>query len=213
MTYSSLAQMLSQLYTSTPIDDDVDLHQPDAITSFLRTTASPYQKLPFRPKKNRIASFDVRNDIIRMLLQNPYNSVRGRITHGSGDQYPQRRASMSAVRSLLTLVPHVSDGLPRSGPSATDLEASYSEYPTWDNDVKSSRRPFSDAETATQIAEGTLRAFRDIALDEAVELNAALRYWSNRWERPVLSWLEAGPKGKCSFTGVGGVGLLHGVDC
>eukprot|EP00526_Cylindrotheca_closterium_P002305 CAMPEP_0113636636 /NCGR_PEP_ID=MMETSP0017_2-20120614/19132_1 /TAXON_ID=2856 /ORGANISM="Cylindrotheca closterium" /LENGTH=934 /DNA_ID=CAMNT_0000547537 /DNA_START=34 /DNA_END=2835 /DNA_ORIENTATION=+ /assembly_acc=CAM_ASM_000147 len=49
------------------------------------------------------------------------------------------------------------------------------------------------SETASQLAEGTLRAFRDIALDEAVELHSALRYWSYRWERPLLSWLEAGP--------------------
>ncbi|CAJ1950574.1 unnamed protein product [Cylindrotheca closterium] len=49
------------------------------------------------------------------------------------------------------------------------------------------------SETASQLAEGTLRAFRDIALDEAVELHSALRYWSYRWERPFLSWLEAGP--------------------
>eukprot|EP00980_Cylindrotheca_fusiformis_P004310 scaffold919_cov130-Cylindrotheca_fusiformis.AAC.1 len=51
----------------------------------------------------------------------------------------------------------------------------------------------SPSETASQLAEGTLRAFRDIALDEAVELHSALRYWSYRWERPFLSWLEAGP--------------------
>lgn len=49
------------------------------------------------------------------------------------------------------------------------------------------------SETASQLAEGTLRAYRDIALDEAVELHEALRYWSYRWERPFLSWLEAGP--------------------
>ena len=49
------------------------------------------------------------------------------------------------------------------------------------------------SETASHIVEGTLRAFRDIALDEAVELHSALSYWSYRWERPFLSWLEAGP--------------------
>lgn len=54
----------------------------------------------------------------------------------------------------------------------------------------------SPSETASQLAEGTLRAFRDIALDEAVELHSALRYWSYRWERPFLSWLEAGPISK-----------------
>jgi hypothetical protein len=53
----------------------------------------------------------------------------------------------------------------------------------------------SPSETASQLAEGSIRALRDLALDEAVELQAALRYWNNRWERPLLSWLEAGPMG------------------
>jgi hypothetical protein len=53
----------------------------------------------------------------------------------------------------------------------------------------------SRSETASQLAEGTMRALRDIALDEAVELHSALRYWSHRWERPLLSWVEAGPTG------------------
>ncbi|CAB9528536.1 expressed unknown protein [Seminavis robusta] len=50
-----------------------------------------------------------------------------------------------------------------------------------------------NSETASQLAEGTVRALRDIALDEAVEFHAALRFWSFRWEHPLLSWLEAGP--------------------
>ena len=51
------------------------------------------------------------------------------------------------------------------------------------------------SETASQLAEGTIRALRDMALEEAVELQTALRYWNYRWERPLLSWLEAGPFG------------------
>ena len=51
----------------------------------------------------------------------------------------------------------------------------------------------SDEETASRLAEGTIRALRDLALEEAVELHEALRFWTERWERPVLSWLEAGP--------------------
>jgi hypothetical protein len=43
-----------------------------------------------------------------------------------------------------------------------------------------------------QIAEGTLRALRDMALDEAVELHQH-PLWSDRWERPILSWLERVP--------------------
>merc|ERR1712232_1171398 len=49
------------------------------------------------------------------------------------------------------------------------------------------------SEAASHLAEGTLRALRDISLDEAVELHEALRFWTYRWERPMLSWLEAGP--------------------
>jgi hypothetical protein len=55
------------------------------------------------------------------------------------------------------------------------------------------------SETASQLAEGTIRALRDLALEEAVELQTALRYWNYRWERPLLSWLEAGPLGKLVY--------------
>ena len=51
----------------------------------------------------------------------------------------------------------------------------------------------SDAETASRLAEGTIRALRDLALEEAVELHQALRFWTERYDRPLLSWLEAGP--------------------
>lgn len=54
-----------------------------------------------------------------------------------------------------------------------------------------------NSETASQLAEGTVRALRDIALDEAVDLYSALRFWSERWENPLLSWFEAGPTGTC----------------
>jgi hypothetical protein len=59
----------------------------------------------------------------------------------------------------------------------------------------SSQRPVavSRNETASQLAEGTIRALRDAELDEAMELHQALEYWTLRWERPLLSWLEAGP--------------------
>ena len=51
----------------------------------------------------------------------------------------------------------------------------------------------SPEETASQLTEGTLRAMRDLALDEALELHKSLKYWSDRWERPVFSWFIAGP--------------------
>ena len=54
----------------------------------------------------------------------------------------------------------------------------------------------SNVVAASQLAEGSLLALRDIILDEAVELHESLRFWNERWERPYLSWLEAGPQGK-----------------
>jgi hypothetical protein len=150
------------------------------------------------------------------ILQNPYNSVRGRHHHPS---------SMSAVRSLITLVPFdeddeggddekkdaefndddarlqavKEDDLSEQGELPLGLETSWS-----DGRDRRQRNPatqqhrrttVSSAETASQLAEGTLRALRDMALDEAVELHQALHFWSDRWERPILSWLEAGPAG------------------
>ncbi|KAL7483120.1 hypothetical protein ACHAW6_008773 [Cyclotella cf. meneghiniana] len=50
-----------------------------------------------------------------------------------------------------------------------------------------------NAEMASRLAEGTLRAYRDLVLDEAAELHSALHFWTLRWERPFLAWLEAGP--------------------
>ena len=49
------------------------------------------------------------------------------------------------------------------------------------------------AEMAARLAEGTLRAYRDLVLDEATDLHASLHFWTRRWERPFLGWLEAGP--------------------
>jgi hypothetical protein len=163
------------------------------------------------------------------ILQNPYNSVRGRHHHPS---------SMSAVRSLITLVPFDDDGDGDGGAdekhdaaefneSGMDsrlgtvkeeeqyeyhgqgevldddtlppgLETSWTDGPrdrTSRQRNQQRRTTVSSAETASQLAEGTLRALRDMALDEAVELHQALHFWSDRWERPILSWLEAGPAG------------------
>lgn len=72
--------------------------------------------------------------------------------------------------------------------------------------------PTGKDEKASQVAEGTLRALRDLALEEALELNVALRFWSNRWERPLLCWLEAGPLGKV-IARVGSTSYLPRVMC
>jgi hypothetical protein len=156
------------------------------------------------------------------ILQNPYNSVRGRHHHPS---------SMSAVRSLITLVPLDDDGDSvdekydaefnegvmdsRLGTVKEEERYEHGEGEVLDDDTlppaletswsdnrdrtrqrnQQRRTTVSSAETASQLAEGTLRALRDMALDEAVELHQALHFWSDRWERPILSWLEAGPAG------------------
>jgi hypothetical protein len=116
------------------------------------------------------------------LLKNPYSSVRGR------HQSPQ---SLSAVRSLLSLLPveQTSDDMDISE-QGDILNGSV-------EDFRRSKLPKgTSSETASQLAEGTIRALRDLELEEAIELHRSLRFWTNRWERPVLSWLEAGPWGK-----------------
>jgi hypothetical protein len=109
------------------------------------------------------------------MLQNPYRSIRGHYDQPS---------SLPAIRSLLTLV-HVK----QEDVSLQRLDSSSS--------LDQSESPVvSCSETASQLAEGTIRALRDLELDEAMELHRSLQYWTKRWERPLLSWLEAGPWGK-----------------
>lgn len=104
----------------------------------------------------------------------------------------------------------------KSSPSDYSMDdEDWSDAPQNENDMKEIFRPteishqqepsktqkrqhnyYSPSETASQLAEGTIRALRDLALDEAVELQEALRFWTERWERPTLSWIEAGPAGK-----------------
>lgn len=54
-------------------------------------------------------------------------------------------------------------------------------------------RQVSKAETASRLGEGTLRAMRDLALSEAVELHHSLKFWTERLERPFLYYLEFAP--------------------
>lgn len=122
---------------------------------------------------------------------------------------------MYAVRSLLTLVPvdqrletvH-EESLERCEkefhthhpttpqPQHSSLESSWTEYESQSSAKPPTRNGVSPSETASQLTEGTLRALRDLALDEAVQLQGSLRFWTSRWERPLLSWLEAGPIGR-----------------
>jgi hypothetical protein len=54
-------------------------------------------------------------------------------------------------------------------------------------------RQISKAVTASRLGEGTIRAMRDLTLSEALELHNALRFWTERMERPLLYYLESGP--------------------
>jgi hypothetical protein len=51
-------------------------------------------------------------------------------------------------------------------------------------------------EKACRSAELSIFMLRDAILDEAVSLNDSLRLWNERWEKPILSWLEQGIFGK-----------------
>ena len=152
-TYSAVSSMLSSIYYDSS------------------------ESTPSQPMASKVSRKD-----LAWILQNPYNTVRGRNVEPT---------SLSAVRSLLTVVPQPET--PARLPavheeSQSSLGASGEVF---------RKRPFvSDAETASQLAEGTLRALRDMTLDEGVQLHQALRYWNDRWERPALSWLEAGPMGR-----------------
>ncbi|KAL3913096.1 MAG: hypothetical protein SGILL_006625 [Bacillariaceae sp.] len=157
---------------------------------------------------------------ILKLFHNPYISVRG---PGRQDRGAKPQQSMEAVRNLIYVVPldadedvltplddvsqqqqHESKTVPSAWSSIRQSFEKLASLPesapflsrkTLDkeNPYQGPAIPSSPEETASQLAEGTLRAFRDLALDEAVELHASLRYWTNRWERPLLSWFEAGP--------------------
>lgn len=143
------------------------------------------------------------------IFQNPYSSVRGL-------NY-QQSSSLAAVRNLISVVSNHN----RNNNNNDDDDEEFKEQPEDDDDeqeklseddpdetesaplMEMSRsdnrtllKRVSMTPTASQLAEGTLRALRDLALDEAVALNAALHYWTRRWERPFLGWLEAGPFGE-----------------
>jgi hypothetical protein len=114
-----------------------------------------------------------KNAELGWMLQNPYRSIRGHYDQPS---------SLPAIRSLLTLVhvKHKEASLQRLDTSSSSMDQSVSPV-------------VSHSETTSQLAEGTIRALRDLELDEAMELHSSLQYWTKRWERPLLSWLEAGP--------------------
>ena len=181
------------------------LRMADRSQARMRQHSQQNQQIPFNTSTAPRVSWNI-------LTKNPYHSVRGR--HSVSD----RRQSLAAVRSFLALVPldeedeENADGeedTTNAGayqfdaatddmlspinqpPRAHQRTASFLSHHSHGNHNQQ-RRAGRDV-TASQVAEGTLRALRDLSLEEAVELNTALRFWSSRWERPLLSWLEAGP--------------------
>lgn len=122
-----------------------------------------------------------------MFQQNPYRNIRGQYWH-------DQPSSRSPIRNLISAI-HV-DGTPplRDRESSSQLDASSHSAP--------SAAVVSHSETASQLAEGLVRALRDAELEEAMELHVSLQYWTKRWDRPILSWLEAGPWGKRDYRGV-----------
>jgi hypothetical protein len=217
-TYSSVAGAFS----SIPFwKDESSSAEPSSSTHPSKTvmTNHPPPSVDGSSSSGNIASFLKKPDLISMLNYNPYIGVRGgRYNH------PAPPSSMSAVRSLLSVVPldastttkfdldvvsipahgdsiHSDGGIGGVGGHDTPIPGSTPSSSTKRFSMPAIAAASSTpSETASQLAEGTVRAFRDIALDEAVELHNALRYWSYRWERPLLSWLEAGPTGKSGTT-------------
>ena len=202
-TYSGLASLVSSIYQDKRKSSS-SLYSVQSSPSFVShgSQTDEDQVLGSSPRFRRARRATAPD--LKQLMENPYNSVRGRHS---------QRTSQSAVRSLLTLVPVMGNGesyatrsnsqletLPEDSEVGGDLTETNDDPSrlsdlerSWNDDGK--RRNVSDSETASQLAEGTIRALRDLCLDEAGDLHASLRFWTHRWERPVLSWIEAGPSG------------------
>lgn len=175
--FSSQGASAAPIITSRLEFGDDDVQTPQKRSSTRRSTG-PWNQTPH-------------SDLVWMFRnnKNPYNAVRGR---------DSQTTSMTAIRSLVALVPTVDEDDEEAeqlqSPASTNaVPPPYELHRTDHSFTKRPRSNVSPSETASQLAEGTIRALRDLALDEAIELQAALRYWNYRWERPLLSWLEAGP--------------------
>lgn len=156
-----------------------------------------------------------------LKIHNPYSRVRGRYQNRSSVNAV--RSLLPLVEETYPLIQEIeendesevltgesedsnflqdADSSPRilTSPPAVAQRRSSNPY-TPDPEFRSppqapASQVHKNSETASQLAEGTVRALRDIALDEAVDLYSALRFWSERWEHPLLSWFEAGPTGR-----------------
>lgn len=184
-TNTAASSLYEYLYSSGPSTAPNDTESRSAAVIGESLSSSPLGASKTTPSSTTMSTA---NKFIGWKLQNPYSYIRGR------DQY--QPSSLSAVRSLLRVVPDGSNTPEQHSSSMERLDTSSSLEMSVSSleDHHGPQHPFSSRnETASQLAEGTIRALRDLELDEAMELHASLEYWTLRWERPLLSWLEAGP--------------------
>lgn len=191
---------------------------------FSDTATDTSKETPVKADHRRRRSLPLRRADFDAIFQNPYSSVRG-LNYQQPSSLAAVRNLLSVVSSpnedqvgeeiedspedvngdddtedsndkLTDLYFHQDVDETESAP-LMELSRSRSEdRATSVGTVSLKRVSMTPTATASQLAEGTLRALRDLALDEAVALNAALHYWTRRWERPFLGWLEAGPFGE-----------------
>jgi ATP synthase regulation protein NCA2 len=166
--------------------------------TLLKLIHNPYIGVRGPGRQDRIKPQQSMEAVRNLLYVVPIDDTK--FDHGSDDE---------SILDLSQHKPREHD--PHSSPHAPSLWSSLLERATWyklpRHSESSSSNPVrnckssgdagtnhsSPEETASQLVEGTLRAYRDLALDEAVELHASLRYYSDLWERPLWSWFQAGP--------------------
>ena len=253
--YSTFAGTVSSFYTEcaeaappAPLPSSLPSSSPSIAVNQATVPEMP-QPSAATTDKTTLMAIRKYPQLMSWMLKNPYSSVRGR---------HHQPSSMSAVRSLLTLVPFeknqaiysdqrmdpegcllpqtvalddevlqqkqplppsfilddtiettrineppipidASSCIPEPQPTCTTTIMPPPSMEHNNNNasmaIMTTTKSVSSAETASQLAEGAVRALRDIALDEGMELHGALRHWTDRWENPFLSWLEAGPWG------------------
>lgn len=139
----------------------------------------------------------------RFFMIDPYKRVSGQDHFLS----THHQNSVWAVRNLLQVVKKDDECRPLlNHVKTTPLErndslksedlcsGSFEDESDQSNKNHFSNRHVSKAETASRLGEGTVRAMRDLALNEAVELHHSLKFWTERLERPFLYYLEFAPK-------------------
>lgn len=215
-TFSFGEEVATTDISSTPID-------PNASTP-TRSNNQPRSSLHGRNLSTSRSTSSMDLKWILGPNNNPYRTITGTSSFTAPAHHFRPNQSVEAVRKLLAVVsieehdesmydtgadPHISGDIPDSTismsgglkkqdgdewGSATSLYSNSSCGGESDNQQRISQDSMNKAETASRLAEGTIRALRDIRLSEAIELKQALRYWTERLERPKLYYLECGPQ-------------------